>query len=55
MLRAVPAMIRMADSTLLQLRSGNFVVAISWSWALEMEPTFPLEIGVHPFQCRQLC
>ena len=55
MLRAVPAMIRMADSTLLQLRSGNFVVAISWSWALEMEPTFPFDDWGEPFSRPQLC
>ena len=31
MLRAVPSMIRMADSTLVQLRSGSLVLAISSS------------------------
>ena len=42
MLRAVPSMMRMADSTLVQLRSGSLVFAIYSSWARLMEPTLPL-------------
>ena len=43
MLRAVPSMMRMADSTLVQLRSGSLVLAISSSCARLMAPTEPLE------------
>ena len=42
-------MIRTADSTLVQLRSGSLVLAISSSWARLMAPTLPLEEVAAPF------
>ena len=42
-------MMRMAASTVVQLRSGSLVLAISSSWAWLMAPTAPLaEVGA-PF------
>ena len=49
MLRAVPSMMRMADSTLVQLRSGSLVLAISSSWVRLIEPTLPLADSPEPF------
>merc|ERR1712100_269274 len=48
MLRAVPSMMRMADSTLVQLRSGSLVLAISSSWERLIEPTLPLADSPEP-------
>lgn len=49
MLRAVPAMMFMAASTSLALRSGSFIVAISRSWSWVIEPTFTSLGSPEPF------
>ena len=49
MLRAVPSSMRMGDSTLVQLRSGSLVLAISSSWERLIAPTEPLAEVAAPF------
>jgi hypothetical protein len=44
MLRAVPSMVFIAASTVLQLRSGSLMVAISRTWSFVTLPTF-LRLG----------
>src|ERR1700690_1468157 len=46
--RAVPAMVRIADSTLVVLRSGSFIVAISRNCFLLILPTLILLGSLEP-------
>jgi hypothetical protein len=49
MLAAVPATILMADSTVVQFKSGNFSVAISRSCSIVTLPTFSSCGSFEPF------
>ena len=47
--RAVPSITFIADSILVQFKSGSFVLAISSNWDLLILPTAPLEDSPAPF------
>jgi len=49
MLAAVPAMILIADSMVVQFKSGSFSVAMVRNWSIVTLPTFSIFGSLEPF------
>ncbi|KAJ6313948.1 hypothetical protein OIU78_017571, partial [Salix suchowensis] len=49
MLAAVPAMILIADSMVVQFKSGSFSVAMVRNWSIVTLPTFSICGSLEPF------
>lgn len=49
MLAAVPAIIRIADSMVVQFKSGSFSAAMARNWSIVTFPTFSVLGSLDPF------